>query len=60
LFFCNRREYLLVIRFQMEEDSVLFVTDNRVEVAIRVRAFRLKYKVMVGEVRQSRQIQCNP
>ena len=60
MFFCNRREYLLVIRFQMEEDSVLFVTDYSVKVAIRVRAFRLKYKVMVGEVRQSRQIQCNP
>src|SRR5262252_11122838 len=56
LVFCNRVEYLLVIRFQMEEDSVLFVTDHRVKVAIRVRAFRLKYKVMVGEVRHSRPV----
>src|SRR6516165_4423524 len=37
--------WLLVIRFQMEEDTVLFVTDHRVKVAIRVRAFRLKCKV---------------
>src|SRR5260370_9999496 len=29
----------------MEEDTVLFVTDQRVEVAIRVWAFRLKCKV---------------
>jgi len=40
----------------MEEDTVLFVTDHRVKVAIKVRAFGLKYKVMVGEVRHSRPV----
>jgi hypothetical protein len=40
----------------MEKDSVLFMTDDRVKVAIRVGAFRLKRKVMVGEVRHGRPV----
>ena len=44
-FFCNRCEHLLVNRFQMEEDTVLFVTDYRVQIAIRIRTLRVEDKV---------------
>jgi len=40
----------------MEKDTVLFATDHRIKIAIRVGAFRLKCKVVVGEVRFSRPV----
>ena len=43
VFFCDPCErYLLVIRFQVEEHTVLFVTDHRVQAAIRIRTLRVE------------------
>src|SRR5215469_11125320 len=46
--------WLVVIPFQVEEYTVLFVTDHRVKVASRIGAFRLKCKTPV--VRFSRPV----
>jgi len=38
----NRGEYLLIIRFQSEEDTVLFVSDHRVKTAERDLGFLIE------------------